>query len=150
MLCYTNYMNTQRKAANSPTVKERKLVQGIAEGKSKRQAAKDAGYTGSNETISVRASTVLKKDNVRELLNQALLRHNITIDRVLAPVDEALTGIKQMVVEGKIMEVEDIDLKLKGHDRAVRLMGLIQPANNGDTTNIFINSSSEQQGIYDL
>ncbi len=80
------------------TVKEAKLIKGIAEGKTKRQSAIDAGYTGSLETVQVTASKVLKKPNVQEALAIALEKYNITPDRTLQRVSEALDAEKVSIV----------------------------------------------------
>lgn len=96
------------------TVKEAKLVKGIAEGKKKRQAGFDAGYTGKPETVSVDVSKTLKKPNVQEALQVELARQGITLEQVVAPVTRALTD-------------DSIETQLKGHDRAMKILGANQP-----------------------
>lgn len=118
------------------TVKEQKLVKGIAEGKKKRTAGIEAGYTGKPETISVNVSKVLKKPNVQEALEQAFIKHGITIDQAIAPIGKALTATKVQIhgngEEAFAEVVEDIDLQLKGSDRALKLMNIGQNKEGGD------------------
>ena len=117
------------------TVKEAKLVKGVAQGKTKRQAAIDAGCTGTPETISVSASEVLRKPNVQEALQEELKRQGISIEQVVAPVTRALTD-------------DSIELQLKGHDRAMKILGA-----NHNTPNVNINFNqvaNDQRDVYDL
>lgn len=141
---------TQRRPLKTTTVKEKKFIKGIVEGKTKRQAAKDAGYTGSPETLSVTASQVLKNPNVQEELAKALDKHGITLDKAIEPVAKALKATK-VVIHGDKEDafaevVDDIELQLKGHDRAMKLMGI-----NSPTVNInFNNYAQKQRADYDL
>ena len=135
------------------TPKEIKLVKGIAEGKTKQRAAMDAYDVAKPETASSMASEALKKPNVAEALAAAFEKHGITIDAAIAPVGKALKATK-VVFHGdedgqKFAEVvDDVELQLKGHDRAMRLMGIGQQT--GDVTINFINQSSDQRKVYDL
>jgi phage terminase small subunit len=124
------------------TVREAKLVQGVVAGKTKRQAAKDAGYGGSPETLSVRASSVLKKSNVQDYYAELMAKHEITVERALKPISKALDAKKTVVTgdgdNASYNEVDDLDMQLKGSDRALKLLGVSAPENT--TTNYnFIN-----------
>ncbi len=124
------------------TVREAKLVQGVVAGKTKRQAAKDAGYGGSPETLSVRASSVLKKRNVQDYYAELMAKHEITVERALKPISKALDAKKTVVTgdgdNASYNEVDDLDMQLKGSDRALKLLGVSAPENT--TTNYnFIN-----------
>ena len=103
------------------TVKEAKLVKGIVAGKTKQKAGIDAGYSGKPETVSVTVSDVLKKTKVQDALQAALEKAGITPDIIVAPVAEALTH-------------EDLDMRLKGHDRATKI---VQPRAESVGTIIF-------------
>lgn len=129
---------------NKLTVKELKLVKGIAQGKKKQQAGFDAGYTGKPETVSATVSETLKKPKVQEALQVALQKHGITLDTAIAPIGKALTAMKQNEFTGEI--TEDIQTQLKGSDRALKLMGVGQDTNN--TTNNFIQVIKEQSNKY--
>jgi len=144
-------MSTQRKPL---TPKEIKLVKGIAEGKTKRQAAMDAYNTKTIETAGVVASEVLRKPNVKDALAEAFERHGITIDAAIAPVGKALTATKVVITgsdkDGHFAEVvDDIDLQLKGHDRVMKLMGIGKEDTGGTKViNNFITLSAEKKDKY--
>lgn len=93
------------------TVKETKLVKGIAVGKTKQAAALEAGYgNGTNAaSASVQASDALNKPKVQEALHAALEKAGITPDLAIAPIGQALRD-------------DDLDMRLKGSDRALKLM----------------------------
>lgn len=133
------------------TVREAKLVKGIAAGKSQTQAAKDAGY--SSKSAHVIASNALKKVNVQEALHAALEKHGITLDQAIAPIGKALTATKVQITgqgdQAFAELVEDIDLQLKGSDRALKLMGVTNSNENNVTVN-FVNIAAEQKDLYDL
>lgn len=130
------------------TIKEAKLIKGVASGKTKRQAGKDAGYQGTDETISVRVSNTLKKDNVQEALQEELIRQGISLEQIVAPVSKALKAQKKFYEDGELVaEDDDIELQLKGHDRAIKMLGLQK---SGEVTLNFINQSAQQRDAYDL
>lgn len=106
------------------TVKQTKLVKGIAEGKTKRQAGIDAGYSGTPETVSVSVNEALKNPNVQEALQDEMARQGITLEKIIAPVKQALEATTIVkTTDGEIeTKYPDIDTRLKGHDRAVRLL----------------------------
>jgi phage terminase small subunit len=135
-----------------PTVKEIKLVDGIARGKTKRQAGVDAGYTGSLETVQVTVSQTLKKPSVQELLAKALERHGINVDAALKPIADGLTAEKVSIVgngEQAMAEVTpDHAIRLKASGMALNLMGISRPA--GDVTINFVQASQQQKADYDL
>ena len=135
------------------SVKEAKLVKGVASGKTKRQSGIDAGYTGSPETVQVTVSKALKKANVQEALQEAFVKHGIDIDSAIAPIGKALKATKVVITgndtDGHFAEVvEDIDLQLKGSDRALKLMGINQEQNN--VTNNFVQIVKDQKNHYGI
>ena len=123
--------------------KEAKLVQGVIAGKTKRQAAIDAGYTNSTpEAISSSASQTLKKINVQDYYAELMAKHEITVERALKPISKALDAKKTVVTgdgdNASYNEVDYLDMQLKGSDRALKLLGVSAPENT--TTNYnFIN-----------
>lgn len=130
------------------TVKEARLVKGIAQGKKKQQAGIDAGYTGKPETISATVSETLKKPKVQEALEKAFIKHGIDIDSAVAPIGKALKATK-VEIHGNGEEafaevVEDIDMQLKGSDRALRLMNIGQNREGGTTVNLNFNNIAKQ------
>lgn len=129
--------------AKKLTVKEQKLVKGIAEGKPKRVAAQEAGYGSTPESAAAIASKTLKKVNVQEALQEALERHGITLDRALAPIDKGLSATKQNEYTGEI--TEDIKTQMAASDRALKLMGI--GSSEGGSTN-FIQIINEKGSAY--
>lgn len=115
------------------TAKQARLVKGVVAGKSKRQAAIDAGYSGSPETVSVTASEVLRKPNVQDALNVAFEKAGITPELAVAPIGEALRS-------------DDLDMRLKGSDRALKFMA---PKQEGTTINQFGNIVNDMKAKYD-
>lgn len=128
------------KPRRSLTVKEQKLVQGVAMGKSQTQAAIDAGY--SPKTAAVIASENLKKPNLQEALQAALIKHGITPDRTIQRVSEALDAEKVAIVgngEQAMAEITpDHTTRLQAVKIANNLMGLGQKQ-EGNTVNINFN-----------
>lgn len=108
--------------AKQLTVKQAKLVKAIAEGKTKTQAGLEAGYGTNPESARVTAHEALQNPTVQQKLQQELERQGITIEQVVAPVTRALAD-------------DNIETQLKGHDRAVKILGLKQ--GEGTTTIIF-------------
>lgn len=127
------------------TVKEINFIKGLVAGKSKPIAALDATGATTYESAAVQANRMLKKDNVQEALAEAFEKHGITLDVAIAPIGKALTAKKVEMRTGKITtedgkvveqtfaeEVEDVELQLKGSDRALKLMGIgVQPVVEG-------------------
>lgn len=133
------------------TVKSAKLVKGIAEGKTIQKAALEAGYGSNPESASAIASETLKNPKVQDALQMELARQGITIEDVVAPVAKALKA-KKIIFHGKESgeafadEVEDVELQLKGHDRAIKILGF-----NGKeegTTNNFIQIINQKADKY--
>lgn len=127
--------------AKGLTVKETKLVKARAEGKTISDAAKIAEYlpNATDETRRVEASRTLQKPHVQEALQVALEKHGITLDRAIEPISKALVATKVEIkgndTDGHFAEVvEDLDMQLKGSDRALKLMNIGQGAG---TTIIF-------------
>lgn len=112
------------------TVKQAKLVKGRAEGKTILQAANDANYlpNAKDEVRRVEASKTLQKPYVKEALDIAFKKHGIDLDSAIAPIGKALKATKVQIhgngEEAFAEVVEDIDLQLKGSDRALKLMGI--------------------------
>jgi len=127
------------------TVKEKKLVQGIAQGKTKRQAATEAGYTGTPEVISSRASQTLKKVNVQQELQRALVKHGIDIDSAVAPIGKGLRALKMNEFTGEV--TEDIRTQLSASDRALKLLGIQQ---DQPTQVQFVQIINEQKNKYGI
>lgn len=135
--------------ARKLTVKEAKLVKGIASGKTKQQAAMEAYNASTPEAASVIASNTLKKVNVQEALQAELYKQGITLEQAVAPISKALKAKKIVQIEGDFFEteVDDLEMQIKGSDRALKLMG-VSSSSDGNTTNNFIQINQTQRDKY--
>lgn len=138
-------MNTPRL-----THAEVRLIKELVSGKSKSMAGMLA--TGSNSLASgaSQASRMLRKDDVQLALQMAFEKHGITLDSAIAPIGKALKATKVQITgqgdQAFAEVVEDVDLQLKGSDRALKLMGV-----NQETPSLhFHNHQAEQRQKYDL
>lgn len=105
------------------TQKQAKFVQGIAEGKTNTQAALDSYDTDSYEVANAIAVENLQKPSIQEAVELARVKLNITPERALKPIDDALNA-------------DDLEMRLKGSDRAMKIMGITEKGKGN--TNIFI------------
>ncbi len=121
------------------TPKQAKFVEGIAKGKNQTQSALEAYDTDSYTTAAVIATENINKPNVKEALEPIFAKHNISLETAIAPIGKALTATK-VVIHGNKEDafaevVEDLDMQLKGSDRALKLMGIGQSKDDGNTIN---------------
>lgn len=124
------------------TPKQAKFVEGIAKGKNQTQSALEAYDTDDPDVAKVIASQNLTKVNIKDALEPIFAKHNINLETAIAPIGKALTATK-VVIHGNAEEafaevVEDLDMQLKGSDRALKLMGIGQDK-EGATINNFGN-----------
>jgi hypothetical protein len=130
------------------TIKETKLVKAKAQGKTHIEAYKEAGYALSTpKAMSTNTSKILSRENVKEALDKALIRHGITLDRALAPISKGLDATKQNEYTGEI--TEDIKLQLQASDRALKLMGVGNDKDNPNVQN-FIQVINEKGSKYNV
>jgi len=135
------------------TLKQAKFVKGIAEGKTGTQSALDAYDTTDIKTASVISSENLAKPSVKEAIDAEMTKQGITIEKIIAPVAAALeakTRIKS-VATGETVEIDapDLDMQLKGHDRAVKLMSFGMKKDDGATINNFGQMIVQQKERYE-
>lgn len=134
------------------TVKEAKLIRGIAEGKTPRQAALETYNVSTPESASALASKTLTKVNVQEALGIALNKYNITPDRTLKRVSEALDAEKVTIVgngDDSMAEITpDHTIRLSAVKIAHNLMGVGQNKEVGDT-NVFIGNQFNAKEFVD-
>ena len=107
----------------SASIKERKLVQGVLQGKSVRQAAKDAGYAKS--TAEVRSYGILKRPRVQSLLTDALEQAGITPERLAQVLTDALDATRMIETKNGTREVPDHRIRLDGCEQATRAYGFV-------------------------
>lgn len=135
------------------TYKEAKLVKAKAQGKTHIEAANIAEYlpNANDHTKEVEVARTLNKPRVKEALDIAFKKHGIDLDTALAPIGKALKATK-VEIHGNGEEafaevVEDIELQLKGSDRALKLMG-VSGKDEGGTTYNFTQIINEKADKY--
>lgn len=118
------------------TVKQRKFVKNKASGMHTVTAYRKAGYKGKSEvTARVRGSKLLKNPNVRQAFEEELIKQGITLEAIVKPVVNALRD-------------DNIEIQLKGHDRALRM---IMPKEDNTPTNInFFNIAGQEKNEFNL
>lgn len=133
------------------TIKEKKLVHYKAKGDTHKKAYRKAGYSMNSNEASIVSNTdkILKKPHVKEALEKALIKHDITLDNALSPISKGLKA-KKLVQDrsGRIIdEVEDLDLQIKASDRALKLLGV----NKENAPNLHLHQHlHNQSNTYDL
>lgn len=137
--------------AKALTVKELKLAKAKARGKKHIEAWDQAGYSqnSSNATKIANTQKILRKPNVQEALQREFQRQGITLEQAVAPIKKALNAKKVVQIEGDFFEteVDDLDMQIKGSDRALKLMG-VSSSSDGNTTNNFIQINQTQRDKY--
>lgn len=116
------------------TTKQKVFITEVAKGKSGTQAALVAYDTTSVNTAKNIASENMAKPNVKEALAPILAKYDISLDTAIAPVGDALKD-------------DDINIRLKGHDRATKLLDLNTQDQRGSTYN-FVQVIQEQKDRY--
>lgn len=115
--------------------REIKYVKAKAEGKSNTEAAMIATGTKSINSAKTLGNRLSTNVNVQAAVAEALKKNGITLDNAIAPIGDAIRS-------------DELDMRLKGSDRALKLMGVGQTPS--DLTINFIGHSGKQQEIYDL
>lgn len=113
------------------TIKQKKFVKAYVETGEKTAAYKQAYdvQTTKPESIQRMAVETSSLPHVKQAIEDAMVKLNLTPERALKPVDDALDS-------------PDLETRLKGHDRYVKLVNLTQGKAETPTGNIFINGSA--------
>jgi hypothetical protein len=123
--------------------RERRFVQGVVQGKSLTQSAKDAGYATS--TAEKKSYAILQRPLVRSALTNALERAGVTLVDIVQPIADALKATKSYVNQDGLMVeslVPDHKIRLEAARDGVALFGGIPKVGEGTPTahglNLFI------------
>lgn len=119
------------------TRKQAEFVKGIAEGKPATISAQDTYNVKNYGTAAVIASENLNKPNVKEAIDLAMVKLNLTPERVLKPIDDALND-------------DDVKTRLMGTDRALKLMGATGKQEGAPININFNQHIQEQRDKYQL
>jgi phage terminase small subunit len=116
------------------TQKQRSFVKGLAQGKTKKKAAEDAGY--SPKSAQSQASENLRKPNVREVFLRAMDKAGITDEKLATVMSEgleakrAISAVVGNDATGKTMDfidVPDHNARHRFFDSAAKIKGLEAP-----------------------
>lgn len=126
--------------------REIKFIAGKAKGLTNVAAAMQATGLTNPPSASVIAGRMLKNPSVQEELIRVFEEQGITLERAIEPISKALAATK-VVIHGNKEDafaevVDDIDLQLKGSDRALKLMGVSQ--GEGVTNNFLVISEGQR------
>lgn len=138
-------------AAKQLTPRQSVFVKAVVEGKSNTEAAMMATGAKTKDVAKTQGHRLSTNVNVQEALAKAFKKHAISLDAAIAPIGKALKATK-VVIHGNGEDafaevVEDLDMQLKGSDRALKLMGV---SSTGDTNITFIDMSNRGRKEYDL
>lgn len=107
------------------TPKESELIRLKVQGETHKDAYhKVYSPTAKDSTAVSNTDKILNKPHVKTALENALIKHNITIDRALAPIAKGLEVKKE---NGE----DDIHAQLKASDRALKLLGVNNSGGDG-------------------
>lgn len=105
------------------TIKQAKFVKAYVENDGNgTKAALQTYDTDKPEVANAISSENLQKPSIQEAIEKAMVKLNITPELIIKPVSEALNH-------------EDLDMRLKGHDRAMKVYNLSQKTDTGNTFN---------------
>lgn len=120
------------------TRKQAEFVKGIAEGKTQTKAALDAYDIEGKDPERIASALAVEnlgKPSIQEAIELARVKLNITPERVLKPIDDALND-------------DDLEMRLKGSDRALKIMGIGKNKEGGNTFN-FTQINNDLKAKYD-
>jgi hypothetical protein len=99
-------------------------VAGLAQGKTKTQAARDAGYT--EATALKQSYRFLNRPLVQSALTEALTRLDMTFEKIVQPIVDGLEATivlkNTQDLVAKKTTIPDLPVRLQAHDRAVALL----------------------------
>jgi len=109
------------------SIRQAKIVRGKVQGKTHQELGPIVFPNATPESARVMISKELNKITVKEALQQAMEKLNLTPERILKPIDDALDD-------------DDVRTRMMGTDRALKVLQMTskeEPTN----TNIFIGNN---------
>lgn len=127
-------------------------VQAELAGKSQNTAAQQTFPNQTPGAAAVSMSRTLKKANVQDELARVFADNGITIEAAVAPIGKALVATHKVRINGEIVNtgIEDLEMQLKGSDRALKLMGITGNSEGNTTINNFVVMSKDQREKYGI
>jgi len=138
--------------AKGLTVKQKKFVKAYVANDGNGQEAAKAVYNVANDNVARNiASENLTKPNVKEAVEQALIKHEITIDAAIKPIADGLkaykySDIKDQSASGEL--IPDHSIRLKSSGMALKLLGAEQNKEQGGNTINLINNATFNANKY--
>lgn len=113
--------------AKKLTVKQKKFVKAYVEKDGNGQEAAKVAYNVANDNVARNiASENLTKPNVKDAIEQALVKHDITIDAAIKPIADGLHATRTIGYGDDALETIDHTTRLKASGMALKLMGAEQ------------------------
>ena len=108
------------------TAKQQKLAQGIAEGKHRVDAARDAGY----KFPEVSAYNALDSATAQEHLNRLMDKQGLSEQKLLKPLKDGLAANRVISAGEGTIETPDHAIRLKSSEIGWKLRGKLLNQNN--------------------
>jgi hypothetical protein len=122
------------------TIKQKKFVKAyVANDGNGTQAALQTYNTVDEKTAGVIAVENLAKPSIKEAIESALVKHEITMDAAIKPIADGLRATKEFG-ENRI-EIVDHSTRLKASGMALKLLGA-EKQEQSSGTNIFVNGDA--------
>ena len=115
------------------TVKQKKFVKAYVANDGNGQEAAKQVYDVRNDGIARSiASENLTKPNIKDAIEQALIKHEITMDAAVKPIADGLVANKQSFTDDEgTVTTPDHSVRLKASAMALKLMGADKDENKG-------------------
>lgn len=128
------------------TIKQKKFVKAyVANDGNGTRAALAAFDTTDYATANVMAQELLQKPSIRDSIEAALVRHEITMDAAIKPIAEGLKAEREIFGDDGSRAVADHTTRLRASSMALRLLGADQQEPTGG--NVFNLNYGQQSFI---
>lgn len=132
------------------TVKQTKFVKEYVKNDGNGTKAALATYNTTNpEVANANSVENLQKPSIKQAIEQALVKHQITMDAAVQPIADGLKATRGFKADddGDTVEVIDHATRLKASGMALKLLGADQKEDGGNTFN-FKGNASFDMGKY--
>ena len=118
------------------TVKQTKFVKEYVKNDGNGTKAALASYdTKDYETANAIAVENLQKPSIKQAIEQALEKHEITMDAAVKPIADGLKASREIEINGEVVATQpDHSIRLKASSMALKLMGA-EKQEGGNTFN---------------
>lgn len=127
--------------------KQRKIVKLKISGKKNKDIAKQLYPNATQKSGEVLVSQQLHRVNVQQALEEAYRKHDLTPDRLVKPISDALDAEKVNDITGEV--TTDHTTRLKAASIGLNLLGANRPQESGNNYT-FIQVVNEQKDKYGI